>query len=404
MRFKLLNILLIIFVTVSFSGCGFHKEGDKSSRGGIKQIVLNAEQEKNAQIKTEVLQNKEIKIVITIPAQFKAMNKFLDRIYAPINGKVTNVFVDFGQVVKKGQALIEIKSDEIGQIQLEFLDRYIQLDSETRQMSAMYDLSRQNYNREVTLFREGVSSRMEYETAMAQVRKDKANLDSLKLEKSTIKTVYAQRIALYGGSESLINTAIATKRIYPYITLRANKNGIILDRKINPGEIVEKDRELFNLADLSNIWLVGYAFEKDSSCLKVGQKVSGVLEETKDKEVQGVLSYVSAILDPQAKTLEVHADIENKDFAIKPNMYAEMKVDIGEITALAVPNAALEKYGDYVFAYVKVKPNTYEERKVKIGQRNETYSEVLSGLKLGEEVVINGEFALLGESIKQREK
>ena len=404
MRFKLLNILLIIFVATSFSGCGFHKNDKNLSGGKCKQIILNAEQEKNAHIQTEILQSRDIKMVITIPAQFKAMNKFLDRIYAPVNGKVTNVFVDFGQVVKKGQALIEIKSDEIGQIQLEFLDRYIQLDSDVKQMSAMYELSQQNYNREVALFRQGVSSRMEYETALAQARRDKANLDSLKIERNTLKTVYAQRIVLYGGNGGLINTAIATKHIYPYITLRANKNGVVLERKINSGEIVEKDRELFNIADLSTIWLVGYAFEKDSQFLKVGQQVHGVLEETKGKDVQGVLSYVSPILDPQSKTLEVQADIDNKDFSIKPNMYAEMKVHIGTAQTLAVPNSALEKYGDYLFAYVKVKPNTYEERKVQIGQKNETYSEVISGLKQGEEVVINGEFSLLGESIKQAEK
>ncbi|MEI8377225.1 MAG: efflux RND transporter periplasmic adaptor subunit [bacterium] len=404
MRFKLLNILLIIFVTVSFSGCWFKKDDNSLSSGKHKQIILNPEQEKNARIQTEILKKRDLQMVITIPAQFKAMNKFLDRIYAPINGKVTNVFVDFGQVVKKGQALIEIKSDEIGQIQLEFLDRYIQIDSDVKQMNAMYELSQQNYNREATLFKEGVSSRMEYDIAKAQMRKDKASFDSLKIERSTLKTVYAQRIALYGGSGSLINAAIATKHIYPFITLRAAKNGVILERKINPGEIVEKDRELFNIADLSTIWLVGYAFEKDSQFLKIGQQVSGILEETKGKEVQGILSYVSPILDSQTKTLEVHADIENKDFSIKPNMYAEMNVNIGNINALAVPNSALEKYGDYTFAYVKVKPNTYEERKVQIGQKNETYSEVLSGLQLGEKVVTEGEFSLLGESIKQREK
>ena len=62
------------------------------------------------------------------------------------------------------------------------------------------------------------------------------------------------------------------------------------------------------------------------------------------------------------------------------------------------------KYGDYNFAYVEVAPHVYEERKVKIGQSNETYSQIKSGLKLGEKVVTNGGFALLGESIKMAEE
>jgi len=400
---KLINIILILFVTVGFSGCVFH-HGKKNEHSGVKQIILDSAQEKNANLQKEVLENKPIQLSITIPAQFKAINKFLDRIYAPIDGKVTRVFAEPGDIVKIGQGLIEIKSDEIGQIQLEFLDKYINIDSDTRQMTAQYNLSVLGYRRESTLYHEGISSRAEYEVARAQMQKDRANLDSLKIEKSTLTKVYAQRVALYGGSESTITSAIRTKRIYPFVTLRASKNGVVLDRKVNPGEIIDQNKELFNIADLSTIWLVGYAFEKDAPLLNVGQDVVGVLEESRWEKVKGKLSYVSSILDTTTKTLEVRADIPNKEFNIKPNMYAEMVVNTGLMNVLAVPNTALQKYGDYTFAYVEVKPHTYEERKVIIGQHNDKYSEVKSGLKLGETVVSNGGFSLLGESIKSREE
>lgn len=403
MKRKILNILLILLVAVSFSGCGFHKN-NKNDVSGKKQIVLDAEQEKNANIQTETLQNRLIQLRITIPAQFKAVNKFLDRIYAPIDGKVTRVFVEPGNIVKIGQGLIEIKSDTIGQIQLEFLDKYINIDSDIKQMTAQYNLSVQNYRRENILYHEGISSRAEYDVARAQMLKDKANLDSLKIEKNALTRVYAQRVALYGGDESTITRAIATKRIYPFITLRASKHGVVLDRHVNPGEIIDQNKELFNVADLSTIWLVGYAFEKDAPLLAVGQSVLGKLEESRGESVKGKLSYVAAMLDKEKKTLEVIADIPNKDYAIKPNMYAEMVVDVGTVSTLAVPNTALQKYGDYNFAYVKVKPHTYEERKVEIGQHNDKYSEVKSGLNPGEEVVSNGGFSLLGESIKSKEE
>ena len=402
MKSKITNLLIIMLVATSITGCGFRNHEAKSS--GPKQITLDTEQEKNANIKTEVLQNRVLQLRITIPAQFKAMNKFLDRIYAPIDGKVVNVFVEPGNIVRIGQALIEIKSDTIGQIQLDFLDNYIAAVSSINQMTAQYNLSVQTYKRENLLYHEGISSRAEYQVAYAQMLKDKANLDSLKIQRRALIQVYAQRVALYGGDESTITRAIATKRIYPYITLRANKNGVVLDRKINPGEIINQNRELFNIADLSTIWLVGYAFEKDATLLKVGQNVQGVLEESKWDVVKGKLSYVASILDTERKTLEVRADIDNKDFVIKPNMYAEMVVNIGTVKTLAVPNTALQKYGDYNFAFVEVKPHVYEERKVAIGQHNDKYSEVKSGLNLGENVVSNGGFSLLGESIKKQEE
>lgn len=402
MNRKLFNILLIMLIALSFAGCGFKKNEEKSS--GPKQITLTKDQEKNANIQTEILQNRIIQLRITIPAQFKAMNKFLDIVYAPIDGKVTKVFVEHGDIVNIGQPLIEIKSDTIGQIQLDFLSQYINAVSNINQMTAQYNLSVQTYRRENTLFHEGISSRAEYEVANAQMLKDRANLDSLKIQKNAIIKVYAQRVGLYGGDEGTILRAATTKRIYPYITLRSHKHGVVLERRVNAGEIIAQNRELFDVADLSTIWLVGYAFEKDAPDLKLGQKVTGILEEHQNQDVKGQLSYVASMLDEDKKTLEVIADIPNKDFSIKPNMYAEMNVDIGTVNTLAVPNTALQKYGDYTFAYVEVKPHVYEERKVELGQHNDKYTQVKSGLQEGESVVSNGGFSLLGESIKKREE
>lgn len=404
-------IVLILFLSTGISGCVFQKH-DNDNLSKPKEITLDTEQEKNINLKTEKLKTQVLQLTITIPAQFKAMNKLLDRIYAPIDGKIENIFIEPGDIVKKGQALIQIKSDAIGQIQLEFLDKYIFVDSNIKQMTAQYNLSVQTYRRENILYHEGISSRAEYQVAYAQMLKDKANLDSLKIQKNAIIKVYAQRVALYGGNENTIRRAAATKKIYPLITLCANKNGVVLERKVNPGEIINQNRELFNIADLSTIWLVGYAFEKDAPLLKIGQKVKGVFEDTHSETgikahtdtVYGVLSYVASILDTEKKTLEVIADIPNKNYVLKPNMYALMVVDIGKINTVAVPNSALQKYGDYTFAYVKTGPHRYTERKVEIGQHNDKYSEVKSGLKVDEEVVSNGGFSLLGESIKKQEE
>lgn len=408
---KILTFLLIITAAFVLCGCGFHKNQNHAVSNKT-QIVLDDEQVQNAKIKTEVLQDRLVQLKITIPAQFKAMHKKLDMIYAPIDGKVVNVFVEIGDFVKKGQALISVKSDAIGQIQLEFLDKYIGVDSMIKQMSAQYNLSVQNYKRENTLYKEGISSRMEYEVARAQMLKDKANLDSLKIQRSALVQVYAQRVALYGGNESTITKAIATRKIYPFIILCANKTGVVLERKVNPGEIINQNREMLHVADLSTIWLIGYAFEKDAPLLRVGQSVEGVFEDTHSETginvhkdiVLGKLSYVASILDTEKKTLEVIADIPNENFAIKPNMYAEMVVNVGQVEALAVPNSALQKYGDYTFAYVEIKPHVYEERRVEIGQHNDRYTQVKSGLKKGEIVVSQGGFSLLGESIKQKEE
>ena len=393
MRF--LKLFIIFCVAVTLSGCGAKKD----EQAHTKRIILTEAQEKNAKIQTAPLSMMDIELQITIPAQFKARNQSIERIYSPIDGKITNVFVEPGAILKIGQPIVQIKSDEISQIQLEFLEKILDIDANVNELRAQYNLSLQNYNRERTLYNEKISSRADYEAANAQLRKDKANLDALNIKRNSLINVYKQRLTVYGGS---IDNVLKTRQIYPYVTIKATKNGVLLERKVNPGEIVEKNRELFNLADLKTIWLVGYAFEKDSPYLHLGEAVTGTIEESAGR-INGVLSYVSPILDSTTKTLEVRADIPNKDFKIKPNMYAEMFVNTGVAHVLAIPTDAVEKFGDYNFSYVKVAPHTYEERKVETGKKNDKYTEVVSGVKAGEEVVTRGSFELLGESIKKQE-
>lgn len=410
MKKVFLNILLLCLFITSLSGC--KPKNDTVTPKDVVQVSLSEEQEKNAEIKTDFVKMRDLDLQITIPAQFKAMYQALDRIYTPVEGKVTKVYVEYGEIIKKGQPLIEIKSDSIGQIQLELLDKIIVTDADIKQAQAQYQLSVQNFKREDMLFKDKITSRADYEAAKAQLTKDKAYYDSLNVQKNTLINVFQQRLSLYGADGGAVRRVISSRQIYPYITLRANKNGIVLDRKVNPGELVDANKELFNIADLSKIWLVGYAFEKDALYLKNGENVSAYLEEPKTgsmaqsnaTQIKGKLSYVSSILDPDAKTLEVRADIDNKEFLIKPNMYAQMFVDIGKSSRLTVPNGALEHYGDCTLAFVKVKDHLYEQRKVVVGNKNEHYSEVISGLKDGEEVVYSGAFSVLGEILKQNEK
>ena len=392
---KFLKLFIIFCIVLTLTGCGTKQDEQQHN----KRLVLTEAQEKNAKIQTAPLSMMDIELQITIPAQFKARNQSIERIYSPIDGKITNVFVEPGAILKIGQPIVQIKSDEISQIQLEFLEKILDIDANTNELRAQYNLSLQNYNRERTLYNEKISSRADYEAANAQLRKDKANLDALNIKRNSLINVYRQRLAVYGGS---IDNVLKTRQIYPYVTIKATKNGVLLERKVNPGEIVEKNRELFNLADLKTIWLVGYAFEKDSPYLHLGEAVTGTIEESSET-INGVLSYVSPILDNTTKTLEVRADIPNKNFKIKPNMYAEMFVNTGIAHVLAIPTDAIEKFGDYNFAYVKVAPHTYEERKVETGKKNDLYTEIISGVKAGEEVVTRGSFELLGESIKKQE-
>ena len=233
------------------------------------------------------------------------------------------------------------------------------------------------------------------------MEKDKATLSSTIAKKDSIITVYQQRLSLYGAGLGIAKQVVNTNHIYPFITLCATKSGVLLNRYVNNGEVITQGKEAFTIADLSKVWLVGNAYEKDAMKLTIGDSIITSLDNFKDIVFSGKLTYISPQLDSQSRTLEVRAELNNQSLKLKPNMYAQMTAFTGKSSILSIPSSALEKYGDYTYAYVCVSPHIYEERKVKTGNSTKDYVEILSGLKPKEAVVINGAFALLGESLKK---
>ncbi len=393
-------LILIIFIICSFllTGC----KSDKESKTSQNIIKLTAEQEKNINLELAKAEYNDLALAISIPAQFKAVTFLTSRLYAPVDGKVKKVFVEPGQTVKKGEPLVIIQSDTIGQIESELLQNIIQISAQIRMSQAQLEFARNNYKRESVLLSEKVTSKKSWEESKTQMYKEMANLSALGAQRSSLISVYQQRLNLYGADSSVINRVISTNKIYPFITIKSQLNGIVMKRDINEEEFVQLNKEMFEVSDLNKIWLVGYLFEKDINSVKVSNKVTATINDT--EKVTGEVTYISPNLDNNTKTMEVRAEIDNKTLNLKPNMFADMLINTGVKNALIIPKSAIQKLGDSNLVYVKISPHTYEERKIETGTGNDKQVEIISGVKEGEFVVTNGSFSLLGESIKKDER
>lgn len=392
------KLILIIGLILILTGCGTKKQVETLS----SNIVLTLEQQKNIDLRTQKAEYRDLDLALVVPAQFKAIPLLTNRVYAPVDGKIAHVYVVQGQTIKNGQPLVLIQSDAIGQIESELLQNIIQITSEIKMSQSQLEFARNNYRRESSLLKEKITSRMSWEDSKTQMNKEMANLSALRIKRGSLISVYQQRLNLYGADNSVINKVLATNKIYPYITLRAHKNGIVIKRDANQEEFIILNKELFEVADLSKIWLSGNLFEQDINTVRLGDIASA--EVSGLKKAYGKITYVAPSLDIQTKTLEVIAEIENKELKLKPNMYAQMKINIGKVKTLAIPKNAIQKLGDADLVYVRIKPNTFEERRVEVGIKNDKYAEIKRGLNEGDIVVTNGSFSVLGESIKKLER
>lgn len=392
------KFLFITLLCVCLTGCA-HKN-TKTTQENV--VVLTEAQEKSASLKTSIAQIKPIEILISIPAEFKTISTLASKIYAPADGKVEKVFVEQGQFVKKGQVLATIQSDFIGQIQSEFLQNIIQIDSDIKISTSQMNVVKNAYNRENILLKEKVTSVADFESARSAYEKERANLNALYSKRSATISVYKQRLALYGGDESTVGRVLSSRKIYPYIMPRANKSGILLTRFINPEEFIFANKEMFEVADLSKIWLVGNVFDADISKIKIGEQIFAEIEGI--KKISGTIVYVAPQVDLKTRALEVRAEIDNPDGIIKPNMFAQMIINTGDFHTLVVPRNAIQKFGDVNLVFVKTKEYTYVEKQVEVGEKTDVGAEILSGIKEGDEVVTDGSFYVLGQNIKQIEE
>ncbi len=394
---KLVLITTIICVLITLTSCGI-KNKEPLPEG---LIILSETQEKNIELETAVAKEQAIDLDITVPGEFRAITDNTSSVYAPVDGKIADVFVTQGQSVAAGQNLISLQSDYIGQIQSELMQNIIETDANIRIANSQLSFAKNNFARESELLKEKITSKRDWEDAKTQYEKETANLSALIAKKASMISMYKQRLNLYGADTSVVDMVISTHKISPYITLKANKSGIILSRKVNSEEFVSANKELFELSDLSKIWLSGFIYADNVQSVKLGNVVSAEIDD--GNVVKGKLIYIAPSIDENTKTLEVRAEIDNAKGMLKPNLYAKMTITVGKMEALIIPVAAVQKFGDANLIYVEINPHVYEERNVELGQKTAEYAEIKSGIKAGETVVTKGSFALLGESIKQNE-
>jgi cobalt-zinc-cadmium efflux system membrane fusion protein len=178
---------------------------------------------------------------------------------------------------------------------------------------------------------------------------------------------------------------------YPII---APKSGTVLKREVTIGQVVQPADPAFTIADLSAVWIVASVPEEDAGQLKVDMPVEVRIPALPDQVIEGRLSFVSPIVDPDTRTVEVHMDVPNPKGLLKPDELANMTFTGQKEPKLTVPAAAVvrEENKDYVF--VEMNPTKYALREVTLGQEENDRRVVLSGVRKDERIVADGAFHL----------
>jgi cobalt-zinc-cadmium efflux system membrane fusion protein len=204
-------------------------------------------------------------------------------------------------------------------------------------------------------------------------------------------------LALLGMPESEIAGLENTRAIKSVARITATQDGTLLQRKVALGQVIQPADTVFEIADLSNVWLVADVPEQQAGNLVKGYTVEAEVAAFPGQLIQGKLSFVSATVDPETRTVRVHMDLPNPRHRYKPAMLATMTLKDQRERKQLVPATAVVREGDGNYVFVQVDGDSFVLRPVVIGQESGTSRVLLDGVRPGEKIVIDGAFHLNNE-------
>lgn len=255
-------------------------------------------------------------------------------------------------------------------------------------------IAKQALSREQVVSKKNLLNRREIEDAASELQSAKADLTSAKVARiNADRAIQAARenVRVLGGA---VNGSTGT------LAVRTPIGGVAIDREVTLGQSIERGSEICEVANLSTIWVIGNAYEKDMPQLSIGQAVFVKVNAFPNTEFAGRITNIGAVLDEKSRTVSVRCQVTNTRGQLKPGMFAQLTVMANaKPSVLLVPEAAIQEEANRKYVFV-VEGASYRRANVRLGEASNGYHQVLAGLQAGDRVVTEGSFILKSETKK----
>jgi len=217
---------------------------------------------------------------------------------------------------------------------------------------------------------------------------------------AALKSSALTKLKYYDISDAQIAAIEKSGQPAKTLTVYAPIDGIVVEKPVVTGQMVDAGMKLYRLADLSLVWMQAQIYEQDLPFIRLGQEAVVSLSYMADSKFRGRVTYVYPTVDDKTRTAKVRMEFHNPGLLLKPGMFATVDLSAELVSsALLVPDAAVLRSGEMNTVFVALDGGKFEPRKVVLGSRSENdLYQVLSGLKEGEKVATSGQFMLDSES------
>jgi len=207
-----------------------------------------------------------------------------------------------------------------------------------------------------------------------------------------------QRLTLFGVKESQIAELEKSGKPNIRLPIYTPLSGVVIDKMVQQGQYVNVGEVLFNIADLSKVWVEIDVFENEVPYVRVGQQVEIRSAIEHGAAFNGRISFVYPFHDPKTHTVKARVEMSNPGHRLKPDMFVNAIIRIPLVKGIVIPVTAVIDTGKRQVVWVEGSPGMFEPRDVKVGERIEDKVQILSGLKTGDKVAVSGGYLIDSES------
>lgn len=342
-------------------------------------MFLAATPDLQAAVEVGPIPSLEVREVQRVPGRIEVDETHMVRIGAPVAGRITDLKIKVGDLVRRGQVLATLHSTDLSAAQLAFL-----------KARSQHLLAERAVARAQQLLQADVIGAAEAQRREAELAQSLAELNAAHGE-----------LRVLGVAEGAIDRLAKTGTITSTAYIVATVAGTVIERKVTEGQVVQPADAVALVADLSRVWVVADIPEQSAGAIKAGEAVVVEIPALPERRIEGELTFVSPTVNPETRTVRARLDLANTERLYKPAMLASVIIKGKRERRLAVPSDAVvrDDNRDFVFAPAA---GGFRLQPVTLGTEYEGYRVIASGVRAGETVVLRGAFHLNNER-KRRE-
>ncbi len=322
------------------------------------QIKISTDKVQKLGVRTEAAQLRSLDRSVRAAGRVEPDERRLVTVSSKFEGYVERLHVNVtGQPVAKGQPLFEVYSPDLVSAQ-----------------------------REYAIAAQGLAALKDADSQTQAGMKQLAESSLVRLRNWDISEEQIKALSKSGESKRSL-------------TFRSPATGIVMEKKAVQGMRFMPGEMLYQIADLSAVWVVADVFEQDIGLVKTGAKAKVTISAYPDKVFTGSVTYVYPTLKPETRTVSVRVELSNPGLLLKPGMFAQVEVLVGaKDKQVTIPLSAVIDSGTRQIVLIQKAEGRFEPREVKLGGRTDTHVAVLEGVKEGELVVVAANFLIDAES------